>query len=321
MAVGQGRIGVQVAGATPAELLNDIVYAESLGVPAVWAISDPVDALTLFAAAAVRTRRVLMGTAITRTWPRHPVSTAQQAAVVAGLAPGRFRLGVGPTGAAAVEGIYGIPYRRPLAHLRAYVRICKALLQEGAADIEEAGLTAHARLAGGPVEVPVLASALRRASFELCGAVADGAITWVCPAAYARNVALPALRAGAEQAGRPPPPLVLHVPVCISDDAAAARAAIRERFAFYVRVPAYQAMFAAAGFPEVATAGWTDAMVDAVAVYGEEDTVEQRLRDLVALGAGELMVTPVGAGDEPEVSVQRCLRLVGEMAQTPTVNG
>ena len=33
-------------------------------------------------------------------------------------------------------------------------------------------------------DVPIMASALQRGSFELCGAEADGAISWVCPWAY-----------------------------------------------------------------------------------------------------------------------------------------
>jgi hypothetical protein len=30
-----------------------------------------------------------------------------------------------------------------------------------------------------PVDVPVMASALQKGSFELCGEVADGAISWI----------------------------------------------------------------------------------------------------------------------------------------------
>ena len=46
-----------------------------------------------------------------------------------------------------------------------------------------------------PADVPVMASALQRRSFELCGAEADGAISWVCPGGYLRDVAIPAMNA------------------------------------------------------------------------------------------------------------------------------
>ena len=89
-------IGLQVAATDAAELVTAIEHAEELGVPAIWTTSEGVESLTLFAAAAVRTQRVLMGTAIVRAATRHPLSMAQQAAVVAQLAPGRLRLGIGP---------------------------------------------------------------------------------------------------------------------------------------------------------------------------------------------------------------------------------
>jgi len=112
----QGILGVQVAAPEAPALLREIEAAEQLGIPAIWTTSEGVDALTLFAAAAVRTSRVRLGTAIVRAATRHPVSIAQQAAVIAQLAPGRLRLGVGP----AIPGqaaFYGPGPARPLAHL------------------------------------------------------------------------------------------------------------------------------------------------------------------------------------------------------------
>lgn len=310
----QKRIGVQVTGEDAQGMLVAVCRAEALGVPAVWATSGPVDALTLFAAAAARTERVLLGTSITRTWPRHPISMAEQAAVVGGLAPGRFRLGLGPASSSSTEP-YGIHWERPLSHLRAYVKICKALLQDGSVDLEEGGLVAHSRLAVPPPGVPVMASALRARSFEICGEVADGAITWICPAAYVRDVGLPALRAGAARVGRSAPPLMLHVPVCVHPDREAARTALRARFAPYAQRAHYAAMFEAAGLPEAREGHWSDAMLDAAAVYGTETQVADGLRALQAMDVGEVFVSPVGAGDDPHASAERVLRLVAELSQ------
>ncbi len=311
----QGRIGVQIFAPDAAALLGGIVHAEELGIPAAWLTTGSAapDGLTVLAAAAARTSRILMGTAITPTFPRHPLVTAQQALAVASLAPGRLRLGVGPSGK-GIERIYGIPYERPVAHLRAYVKVLKGLLQEGAVDVEEAGVIAHARLPGHPPGVPVLASALQRRSFKLCGEIADGAITWVCPAAYIRDAALPAFRMGAKRAGRDTPPLVMHVPVCLSEDRAIVREAVRQRFNVYTRLPHYLAMFAAAGFPEAQQGEWSDAMIDAVVVHGSEATVTGRLRDLLAMGASELMVSPVAAGPDAAATIERTLRLIGNLA-------
>jgi len=70
----------------------------------------PPDVITVFAAAAVQTSKIKMGTSITQTWPRHPVAIASQCLAMAQLAPGRFRIGLGPSHQPAVEGMYGVKY-------------------------------------------------------------------------------------------------------------------------------------------------------------------------------------------------------------------
>jgi F420-dependent oxidoreductase-like protein len=308
----EGIVGLHVAGTDAPGMLREIERAEALGVRAVWVINDPVEPMALYAAAALRTERLLFGTAILRAFPRHPIILAQQAVAIAELAPGRLRLGIGP-GSQSIETIYGTPYRRPLTQLRAYLKALRGILHEGAVDLDEAGWVARYRLENPPPRVPVLASALQRRSFELCGELADGAITWVCPGTYVRDVALPALREGAARAGRPVPPVVMHVPVCVHEDDAAARAAARERFSFYVQRPHYLAMLEAAGFPEAREGRWSDRMLDAVLVHGSEAAVAERLRGLLAMGVAELLVTPVGVGPDTGAAVERAWRLVGEL--------
>jgi hypothetical protein len=111
--------------------------------------------------------------------------------VLAQLAPGRFRLGLGTSGRAGMEQTYGVNFRAPLGHLREYVRIVKTLLHTGSVDFAGRYYQAHSRIAA-PVDVPVMAAALGEKAYELCGAEADGAISWVCPGPYLRDVALPA---------------------------------------------------------------------------------------------------------------------------------
>ena len=310
-----GIIGVQLQTPDAAETVHNIERAESLGVRAAWLITGGVvpDGLTILAAAAALTSRILLGTAITPLFTRHPIVIAQQALALASLAPGRFRLGIGSSGK-GIERFYGIPYVRPLAHTRAALTALKALLQEGAVDLDEGGLVARARLTGPPPGVPVYISALQRRSFLLAGRMADGAITWICPATYVREVALRALREGAAGAGRQAPPLVMHVPLLLSEDAGAVRDAFTKRFGFYVRLPHYLAMLVAAGFPEAQEGQWSDRMIDAVAVWGTETAVADRLRSLLAMGAGELIVSPVGAGADPAAAVDRTLRLIGSLS-------
>jgi F420-dependent oxidoreductase-like protein len=306
-------IGVVASAADSSGILAAIEHAEQLGIPAAWLTTGGVglDALTLYAAATVRTSRIRLGTAIIPIFPRHPLVVVQQVQVVAQLAPGRFRLGLGPSHRPSVEAMYGFDFRSPLGHLREYLRIVKTLLHSGAIDFDGSYYHAHAQLRT-PVDVPVMASALQRRSFELCGEVADGAISWLCPGGYLRDVALPAMRAGAEKAGRSVPPLMAHAPVCVHDKPDEVREAARQQLANYVRLPFYVQMLAAAGFPEAAQGAWSDRMIDTVVLSGDESRVAERLQELFGFGATEILVSPVPAGSDRVASLERTLRLLAQ---------
>ena len=306
-------IGISVLGPDSQAVLAEIERAEELGIGAVWLTTGVgLDALTLFAAAAVRTRRILLGTAITPTFPRHPVVVAQQVQVLHHLAPGRFRLGVGPSHRPIMEGTFGVDFHAPLGHLSEYIHILKSLLHKGAVDFNGRYYKSHTEM-GLTVDVPVMASALQAKSFELCGAEADGAISWVCPGKYLKEVALPAMKAGAQKAGRQLPPLIAHAPVCVHDNPDEVRAAIREQVT-NPRMAFYQRMFASAGFPEASGGTWSDAMMDATALTGNESQVKEKLDEMFALGATEILASPIAAGADRAASLERTLRLLARVS-------
>ena len=315
------RIGVAVTAPDSSAALAAIEDLEKRGFPAAWMTSGSAsggDSLSVFAAAASRTRNIMLGTAITQIFPRHPIAVAQQVLVLAQLAPGRFRLGLGTSGRGGMEQTFGVDFRAPLAHLREYLRIEKSLLQLGSVDFSGRYYQAHTSNSS-PVDVPVMAAALGPRAYQLCGAEADGAISWVCPGSYLRDVALPAMRKGAEIADRPVPPLVVQVPVCVHDNPDEAREAVRQQFAGFARSPFYQDMFTGAGFPEVSQGTWSDNMVDAVAVWGDESRVTEGLQGLFSMGATEILASPVPAGGDREASRDRTLAVLAKVAQS--VNG
>jgi F420-dependent oxidoreductase-like protein len=306
-------VGVHVAAATAGKTVEGIVAAEQAGIDAVWMTSGGVapDPFAVLAAAAMKTERIKFGTSIVPTFPRHPLVMAQGAIAVDQLAPGRLRLGVGPSHKPTMEGMFGLEFERPLQHLREYLTILRALLQEGKVDFKGERLESHAQLAG-PTGVTVMASALRTNGFRLCGEIAEGAISWVCPLPYLRDVAVPAIKAGAAKAGREAPPLVAHVPVVVSDDADAVREAARRQIGFYPRVPFYSQMFVDAGFPEAAEGQMSDRMIDALVVHGSAETVKDRLREVTSYGAGELLAMPIQS--DPE-AWDRTIAALGELAR------
>lgn len=91
------RVGLAVAGFNTATLVKTIIAAEEAGVRQVWSTQYALhpDTLTTFAAAAVQTRKIRLGSAIIPTYPRHPLTMVAQALALNELAPGRLRLGLG----------------------------------------------------------------------------------------------------------------------------------------------------------------------------------------------------------------------------------
>ena len=311
------RIGIHAGAPDAAASLDLMRRAEAAGVHAAWLTTGGtgLDALTLFGAAAVQTDSILFGTSIVPTYPRHPIVVAQQVQVLDQLAPGRLRLGVGPSHRPTMRAMFGYRLRAPLTNLREYLHILRALLHEGRVDFDGSAYTAHASIPA-PAPVPVMASALQEGSFELCGAAADGAISWVSPAVYLRDKALPAMRRGSDAAGRETPPLIAHAPVCISDNPDATRLAVQQQLANYPRLPYYQRMWAAAGYPEAAEETWSDGMIDATVLTGDADAVGARMTAMLEMGISELLVTPVTAGPDPEAAMEETISLLGKVAQS-----
>jgi F420-dependent oxidoreductase-like protein len=298
-------IGLQLSYRDPRELVESIRRAEERGVPAIWITQGGVspDSIALLAAAAVLTTSIRLGTAIIPTWPRAPILLAQQAMAMEALAPGRFRLGIGPSTPAAMVPLYGAEYRKPLSQLREYLTVIRAFLHDGGVDFQGEFARAKVRLRQ-PISVPVLASALSTGAFRLCGEASDGAISWMCPWDYLRDTALPALREGAATAGREPPPLVAHVPVCLSDDKEAVRVATQDQVGAYGTFPVYQKMFAAAGYPDVGS-GFSDELIESLVVSGDEESIIARLLQVRREGAAEVMAHMLFVGDDRSAYQER----------------
>jgi F420-dependent oxidoreductase-like protein len=302
------RVGFVVERTSAVAAIKQIVAAEEAGIRQIWMNQAYLDTLTIFAAAATKTSEVRLGTAIVQTYPRHPLALVQQVLVLNDIAPGRLRLGIGPSHSSIIEGIFGLPQRKPLVHLREYVEVLRAVLGEGRVNhhgeffnvvVTPGGLVTSSNTA----QLPILISALGERAFQLAGAIADGALSWLCPVPYLLHTGLPALRKGASIAGRSasPPPLVAHVLVAVTTDRNLATAAGHQFIDFYTRLPFYVKMFTTAGFPTTLGSAAPDALVDSLVISGNEETVTARFSELFASGLDEVMVTllPIAnKGDE-----------------------
>jgi F420-dependent oxidoreductase-like protein len=310
-------IGLHMAARDGKGAVAQVAAAEAAGIDVAWMTCGGVapDPLAVFSAAALRTERIGFGTCIIPTFPRHPLALAQAANVVDSLAPGRLRLGVGPSHEPAMRATWGLDFTRPLEHLREYVTILNASFRDGKVDFAGKRLHAHAQFAE-PSQVRVLISALRHNAFALAGEITDGGISWVTPPEHIRDVAVPALREGAARAGRTRvPPAIVHVPIIVSTDTDAVHQQAIAQMGFYQRLPFYRAMWLEAGFEDAAGTEFTRTMFDALVVHGNEQQVADRIRRLPSFGAGEIIAMPLLMQND-RAARDRTIGLLGELARS-----
>lgn len=277
------------------------------------------DPLTVFALAGARTERILLTAAVVPLYSRHPISMAMGAATAQAASRGRFRLGLGPSHRPIIEHAYGLAWDRPVRHVREYVTIVRELLQQGKTRFNgEVYRVQAAHQVDGGGSVPVLLSALAEQMCRAAGSVADGVLPWLAPADYVAHQIVPAVRAGAEKAGRPAPPIIAENACVLSSDANLVRETIRREMGFYLAMPAYRALFERAGVPGAADAlatGWTDEMIRAVIPWGNERELADAVERYFAAGADEVVLSPVGVGADPDRSYRRTLEVLSELAR------
>jgi len=79
-------------------------------------------------------------------------------------------------------------------------------------------------------------------------------------------------------------------------------------------MPFYRRMLVDAGSPETSQGTWSDAMIDAVVFWGEETRVAERIQEMFSFGAAEVLLPPIGAGEDQAGSIHRATRLIAGLA-------
>lgn len=295
-----------------ADLVERARWAEDNGFAAGWLPHMPwsLDALTGVALAGQATARIELGTAVVPTYPRHPMAMAQQAMTAQAAAGGRLTLGIGPSHPGVIEGMYGLKYDRPAAHVREYVEVLRAAQRGGMERISHHGelYTTEALLdVPGGSPYPILVAALAPLMLKLAGELADGTITYWADERAVGDHIVPRITAAAEAAGRPAPRVVVGLPVAIVDDADAAREKAARMFAMYDGIPAYQ---------RVLTLGDAGAPAK-VALIGDEKTVAARLKAYADAGGTDLIAAPLGLGADRAESLARTEEFLIALAGKP----
>ncbi len=230
----------------PAELLRYGVLAEEMGFDSVF-VSDHLQpwrhdgghapaALPWLGALGAATDRVILGTSVlTPTFRYHPAVVAQAFATLSCLFPDRVVLGIG-SGESMNEAPLGIEWPEPkerFARLKESIELIKLLWSEDRVDFNGTYYQTHrATIYDRPeTPVPLYIAGSGPAATRLAGRRGDGFITTSgkAPSLYTDTL-LPAVRQGAEQAGRDLRSLDLLIEVKVSFDPDAEQALRDTRF-------------------------------------------------------------------------------------------
>jgi len=201
----------------PLPLLDYAVEAEEAGFDSIW-VSDHFHpwahtnaaggfAWVWMAAAAERTKRVEIGTAVTcPTLRYHPAIVAQAFATLRAMYPSRIFIGLG-TGQAMSETPLGYAwpsFRERAERLEEAIQVMKLLWSGSFVSFKGKYYRLRkANLYTKPSsQPPIFVAASGPTVAEIAGKHADGLLTIPAPEEHYRNVIFPALERGAKSAGR-----------------------------------------------------------------------------------------------------------------------
>src|SRR2546428_6483210 len=165
------------------------------------------------AAAAAVTTRVKLASGIALAFARSPFETAMAAIDLDRISGGRFILGLGCSIRSWSEGFFGMPYGRPLEHMREVVEIIRLIIANAhTGELASFEGTYHrhdfSELQPPPpplrIELPIWIAALRRPLVSLSAEVADGVMGHaIWSIRWATNEGPGAIKRGLARAGQP----------------------------------------------------------------------------------------------------------------------
>ncbi|GAA4637707.1 TIGR03564 family F420-dependent LLM class oxidoreductase [Actinoallomurus vinaceus] len=311
IALPAGPDGIAAATNAVDTMADEARQAAAAGLDEVWFSQRlDVDAIAVAGLVGREVPGIRVGTSVVPIYPRHPIVLAGQAQTAQAATGGRFTLGVGLSAERMVTDVFGVPYDRPIRHLRDHLTALTSLLADGTADVHGPTLTADtgehwsARVPGAEPPVPVIVAAMGPQALRATGELADGTLPYlVGPKTIADHI-LPIITEAAEAAGRPAPRIIAAFPGVVTADPAATRARAEQVLGFYATIPSYRAVLDREGVAHPAD----------LAAIGDEDTVAERVEAYFAAGATDVLVTNTGLGT-PEDRLGTW-ELLGRLART-----
>ena len=287
---GLRRVGVWLGalGWAPATVEREIAASEveQLGYGALWysEAHNSKESLSHGALLLAATRRIVIASGIANIWVRDPMAAVAGSNALAEAYPGRFVLGLGVSHPPQVAP-RGHSYEKPVAAMRAYLEAMNASEYTGPRPSEP---------------VPRLLGALRPAMLELAATMADGAHPYLVSVEHTRR-ARSILGSGKL--------LATEQFVLLEDDPTEARRLGREALAWYLTLPNYTDNLRWLGFSEEDLAdGGSDALVDALVAWGDEDAIRGRVLEHLEAGADHVCIQPIGRSSD-SIGIEQLRRL------------
>ena len=299
----------------PGQIGELAAEVEDLGFSHLWLTDSSLhthDVFSSLSLAALRTRRLRLGTAVTNPKTRHPGVTINASATVAGLAPGRTILGIGAGDRPLV--VLGMEPAR-LAATRAMIDAAHALLagESVTAEIGEYRLE-DAHLYFPPEQPPpVWVAASGPKTLRLTGEIAEGAIVLAGLFPEAVQYALDHLREGRDAGALAGTPIDTTVFMygAVDTDVERALAAARPIAAWFPQTaPHYCALggmdaelvaevrkrYQGGEFQEAGSAASliSDELVQRFALAGPPAAAIEKVETLMALGVRNFTLFPLG---------------------------
>lgn len=320
--------------------------AEAAGFHRVWTTEGTGgDAIARAQHIAAHTRTIRVATGIAYAFARPPLAISVLAADIQEISGGRFALGLGSGTRGVRERRYGVVFDHPAPRLAEYVQLVREILRARTGvsfhgryyDIDfpqftlphDHGLVDQVELYGA-----ALAPIMTRYMAGSCDGVALHSLATFEP--YFEEVTIPAIRRGAEVAGRTPRVAAWKITAADPDEERA-RSLARRQLAFYFSTPSYGSVIAGHRWEPVGAAireeskrrlyrEWDavatvvpDDMVDALTVSGTpaqvRDKLEKLQKRLAVHGVDELVLQIVG-GETPQETLGNCLSVVNAAALT-----
>jgi alkanesulfonate monooxygenase SsuD/methylene tetrahydromethanopterin reductase-like flavin-dependent oxidoreductase (luciferase family) len=301
-------------------ILQAAVLAEEKGFGAIWkGESNSRDPVVILSSIAARTTRIELGMAVYHIFGRSPVTAGILSATLNELSRGRFIFGLGVANP-VLAAWHGQKYEKPIRQMREYIDLIRRVYAGEKIDSCGAYFSSRGFKIAFACEYPlrIYMAALGPQMTRLAGQIADGVVVNMANPSVVAEIA-EGTRAAAREAGRDPDAFAVTIKVrcSVSDNLAAARAALKNVLTFYSLAAGYREMLStrmglekevrminetwkAKGFKEAARQ-IPDEMLNVVPMVasGSPSEVREALKPYFAAGATRVIVAFVPCTEKP----------------------